>query len=77
MVTLSHLFAEIVYNLYAFDMVEAAKTRSQAFLMFMHHVVGSYGFLVMLYFGGHAFTLNYLLLAVEYSNTNNHIRMFL
>ena len=74
-ILLGHLLSEIVYDFYAFDIVKAVKTRSPHFFMLLHHVVGAYGLIVNLYYGGVIFTLNYLLLLIELTNTNNHIRM--
>lgn len=43
--------------------------------MLLHHGMFSFGICVMLYFGGSIFTMTYLTLLADMSNTCNHIRV--
>ena len=56
-------------------MWKAVKTGAPASLMLLHHFIGIYGFVIMIYFDGVGFTLQYLVLFLEASNYNNHIRI--
>ena len=67
---MAHGLAETLYLL-----AVTAKWATQDLFMLAHHALFTFGICVILYFGGPIFTMTYLTLLADMSNTCNHIRV--
>ena len=67
---MAHGLAETLYL-----MAVNTKFTTHDYAMLAHHALFTFGICVILYFGGSIFTMTYLTMLSDMSNTCNHIRV--